>query len=357
MVLKRFANSAETTLTAPVSVGATSISVLSRDAFPAEGDFFIRVNDELMLVTGGAATTNWTVQRGEEGTTEAAHSAGAAVVQVLTAGVMNTLAILTDDPGADRIPFWDDSAGQVTWLTAGSGLSISGTTLTADGTAPGGGDTNVQVNDGGAFGGSADLTFDGTALRAGNGTSKAIQIGGQSTTGFTGNISGYDSSAPVIRTNVNGDIDVSAGAGQNLYLGLSNGGVVFWPDLINMKNLRLFSGTPTLSIDRNDPSVMNIAPGAGTSDLRMIFDTAQGAAFVFAVSGTERVRIASDGSVQVKDGSGNVVASVGADGQMSSAVDTSSTPLFALSSPPYLPLGSTTDDVINALAQLGLVSL
>jgi hypothetical protein len=35
------------------------------------------------------------------------------------------------DPNADRIMFWDDSAGAVTWLTAGTGLSISGTDLTA----------------------------------------------------------------------------------------------------------------------------------------------------------------------------------------------------------------------------------
>lgn len=41
-----------------------------------------------------------------------------------------TAANLTD-PNDDRILFWDDSAGQVTWLTAGSGLSISGTTITA----------------------------------------------------------------------------------------------------------------------------------------------------------------------------------------------------------------------------------
>lgn len=37
------------------------------------------------------------------------------------------------DPNADRIMFWDDSAGQVTWLQAGSGLSISGTTITSSG--------------------------------------------------------------------------------------------------------------------------------------------------------------------------------------------------------------------------------
>src|SRR6185503_13747486 len=43
-----------------------------------------------------------------------------------------TGATLTD-PNADRILFWDDSAGQVTWLTAGTGLTISGTTITAAG--------------------------------------------------------------------------------------------------------------------------------------------------------------------------------------------------------------------------------
>lgn len=43
-----------------------------------------------------------------------------------------TAANLTD-PNADRIMFWDDSAGQVTWLTAGAGLSITDTTIAATG--------------------------------------------------------------------------------------------------------------------------------------------------------------------------------------------------------------------------------
>ena len=38
------------------------------------------------------------------------------------------------DPGADRLMFWDDSAGETAYLTAGSGLSIAGTTITASGT-------------------------------------------------------------------------------------------------------------------------------------------------------------------------------------------------------------------------------
>lgn len=37
------------------------------------------------------------------------------------------------DPNADRILFWDDSAGAVTWLTAGTGLTITDTTISASG--------------------------------------------------------------------------------------------------------------------------------------------------------------------------------------------------------------------------------
>lgn len=36
------------------------------------------------------------------------------------------------DPGADRLVFWDDSAGQIAYLTASTGLVLSGTTITVD---------------------------------------------------------------------------------------------------------------------------------------------------------------------------------------------------------------------------------
>ena len=39
------------------------------------------------------------------------------------------LGVALADPGADRLLFWDDSAGAVAWLTLGTGLSTSGTTL------------------------------------------------------------------------------------------------------------------------------------------------------------------------------------------------------------------------------------
>ena len=38
------------------------------------------------------------------------------------------------DPNADRILFWDDSAGEIKYLTAGSGLTITATTLTRNDT-------------------------------------------------------------------------------------------------------------------------------------------------------------------------------------------------------------------------------
>lgn len=37
------------------------------------------------------------------------------------------------DPNADRILFWDDSAGSMTWLTVGSNLTITDTTISASG--------------------------------------------------------------------------------------------------------------------------------------------------------------------------------------------------------------------------------
>ena len=44
--------------------------------------------------------------------------------------------ITADDAGEDKIVFWDDSESKLTYLTVGSNLTVSGTTITA---AAGGG--------------------------------------------------------------------------------------------------------------------------------------------------------------------------------------------------------------------------
>lgn len=52
-------------------------------------------------------------------------------VTSLNAGIVTDLINLSD-PGADRILFWDDGAGTTTFLTASTGISITGTDLTTN---------------------------------------------------------------------------------------------------------------------------------------------------------------------------------------------------------------------------------
>lgn len=66
-------------------------------------------------------------------------------------------------------------------------------TLASTSTSPGGSDTYVQYNDGGSFGGSAQLSWDNAT--------KTLTVGGDGTTGI---IKGYDES---------GDLSVRAGNG------------------------------------------------------------------------------------------------------------------------------------------------
>jgi hypothetical protein len=55
-----------------------------------------------------------------------------------------------DDPGADRLLFWDDSASKLTHLTLGTGLTITGTTIDAAGGVSDGdkGDITVSASGG-----------------------------------------------------------------------------------------------------------------------------------------------------------------------------------------------------------------
>lgn len=78
------------------------------------------------------------------------------------------------DPNADRLMFWDDSAGSVAWLTPGTGLTISGTTITASG-----GTVNRQVFD-----------ASGTWTKPSSGTVALIECWGGGGSGGRGSTSG-----------------------------------------------------------------------------------------------------------------------------------------------------------------------
>ena len=82
----------------------------------------------------------------------------------LTAWAQNSAGVIEDihglsDPDADRIVFWDDSAGAATWLTVGTGLDLTDTTLTVDESAL----ARIVTAGNGLSGGgalSADITLD-----------------------------------------------------------------------------------------------------------------------------------------------------------------------------------------------------
>lgn len=81
---EQYVNDAETTLDASIDDTQTTLVVDSASAFPTQGNFRIRIGDELLLVTGVSSTT-FTATRGVEGTTPASHGGGANVTHVLTA--------------------------------------------------------------------------------------------------------------------------------------------------------------------------------------------------------------------------------------------------------------------------------
>jgi hypothetical protein len=82
------------------------------------------------------------------GELSATSSGGISAVGPSTADVLSVSGsdLVADDPNADRIVFWDDSEGKLRYLEAGTGLSISGTTLTATATGTIGGGTGSTDN-------------------------------------------------------------------------------------------------------------------------------------------------------------------------------------------------------------------
>ena len=106
------------------------------------------------IVTGITAGSNITVLESPSGnfiiTATGGGGGGGDTVSInATAGDILSVSsgeISADDAGSDKLVFWDDSESKLTYLTAGSGLSISGTTITASG---GGGSSGVEIENNG----------------------------------------------------------------------------------------------------------------------------------------------------------------------------------------------------------------
>jgi len=70
---------AVTTLTGALTTSSTSIQVTSKNLFPQTVSYYVKVDSEIMLVTSGEGTTNWTVTRGVFSTPITAHETNALV--------------------------------------------------------------------------------------------------------------------------------------------------------------------------------------------------------------------------------------------------------------------------------------
>jgi FtsP/CotA-like multicopper oxidase with cupredoxin domain len=77
-------NPRTTTRPTATTAAQTSITVAAATGFPATAGYYVRIDNEVLRVTGGAGSTTWTVLRGQLGTTAAAHASGAVVTALAT---------------------------------------------------------------------------------------------------------------------------------------------------------------------------------------------------------------------------------------------------------------------------------
>jgi hypothetical protein len=122
---------ASSTNTGAMTTSQTSITVASAAGFPASS-FRIRVDDELMNVTGGFGTTTWTVSRAVNGSTATTHAINSTVL-------------------------WDDAntSGEISWNNSSKTLTVKGTILI---------DGSAKISQSGNYNGQASLYLSGTML-------------------------------------------------------------------------------------------------------------------------------------------------------------------------------------------------
>ena len=150
--MEQFSNSARTTMSGAINNSQTTLVVADASSFPSVPQFRIRIDNEIMKVTGVSGTTFTVIRAAESvaGTTLAStHADGALVQAVLSAGA---IAAATQN----QLPFADTDGATITF-----DLSVSNKhTVTL-----GGNRTLALANDfdGQTF--TIELTQDGTGSR------------------------------------------------------------------------------------------------------------------------------------------------------------------------------------------------
>lgn len=91
MASEKYANDAFTTLNGGINNSTTTVVVTDASLFPATGQFRIKVDSEIMLVTSVSSNTFTVATRGQEGTSANSHSDLADVTHILTKGALNQI--------------------------------------------------------------------------------------------------------------------------------------------------------------------------------------------------------------------------------------------------------------------------
>lgn len=125
--IETWENGGSSTLDGAINDSVTSLDVVSAASFPSYPDFKIKVESEIMTVTG-ISTNTFTVIRGEDGTTAASHSSAVDVDHVVTSESLDRA--YKDAYGADYdngYPYnrilaegVTKTASDFTWLNQGS---------------------------------------------------------------------------------------------------------------------------------------------------------------------------------------------------------------------------------------------
>src|SRR5437870_842653 len=88
MATEKYTTSSQSTLATAYTSGNVSVVVDNAASFPTAGNFRLRIDNELFKCTAASGTT-FTIVGAQEGTSAANHVAGSAVIQVMTAAMLD----------------------------------------------------------------------------------------------------------------------------------------------------------------------------------------------------------------------------------------------------------------------------
>jgi hypothetical protein len=156
---------ANTTLAGAMTASQTTLTVASATGFPTT-TFTIRIDDEYMSVTGGFGTTTWTVTRGINGSTAAAHV------------------------NAQTVEWKTPASGELAWNATTKTLTVSGTIYI---------DGNAKISNG------ALNTYNGYGTLYLSGTFRATGTLCAAVSGSSCNFAGWSPDADLLMIVANGN--------------------------------------------------------------------------------------------------------------------------------------------------------